>query len=99
MTVVLANRQRTKKINLRLLKQIVKALLANLEITKAELEISLVTAPAITRLNETFLQHKGPTDVIAFDYTDKGRAGCPQPAAKLGAIIGVEVQKMEFSHD
>ena len=86
MTVVFANHQRTKKINLRLLKQMVEALLADLEITKAELEINLVTAPAITRLNEKFLHHKGPTDVIAFDYRTEGRAGCSQPAAKPGVI-------------
>jgi probable rRNA maturation factor len=70
MTVVFANRQRARKINLRLLKQIVKALLADLEIAKAELEINLVATPGITRLNEKFLHHKGPTDVIAFDYTE-----------------------------
>jgi rRNA maturation RNase YbeY len=70
MTVVFANRQRTEKINLRLLKRIVKALLVDLEIAKAELEINLVTASETTRLNEKFLQHKGSTDVIAFDYRD-----------------------------
>ena len=86
MTVVFANHQRTKKINLRLLKQIVEALPADLEIAKAKLEINLVTAPAITRLNEKFLHHKGPTDVIAFDYRTEGKADCPQPAAKPGAM-------------
>ena len=86
MTVVFANRQRTRKINLRLLKQMVEALLADLEITKAELELNLVTAPAITRLNEKFLHHKGPTDVIAFDYRTEGRAGSSLPAVKPGAM-------------
>ena len=86
MTVVFANRQRTKKINLRLLKQIVKALLADLEIAKAGLEINLVTASEITRLNEKFLHHKGTTDVITFDYTDKGGAGCFLPAVKPGTM-------------
>lgn len=70
MTVVFANRQRTKKIHLRLLKQMVKALLADLEIAKAELEINLITTPAITRLNGKFLRHAGSTDVITFDYTE-----------------------------
>jgi len=75
MTVAFANRQRTKKINLRLLKQIVEALLADSKITKVELEINLVAAPAITRLNGNFLHHKGPTDVIAFDYGNKTDPG------------------------
>ena len=77
MTVVFVNRQRTEQINSRLLKQMVKALLADLKIRKAELEINLVTTPAMTRLNEQFLHHKGPTDVIAFDYMkDVGQASC-----------------------
>ena len=86
MTVVFANRQRTKKINLRLLKQMVRALLADLGIAKAELEIDLVGALEITRLNEKFLHHKGPTDVITFDYHTEGRAGSPLPAVKPGAM-------------
>jgi len=68
MSVTIANRQRVRRINLRLLKKITAALLAELEIQKAEIGICLVAAPEMTRLNETFLKHKGSTDVIAFDY-------------------------------
>jgi probable rRNA maturation factor len=68
MSVTIANRQRVQKINLRLLKKIANALLAELEIQKAELGICLVAAPEMTRLNESFLKHRGSTDVIAFDY-------------------------------
>ncbi|HZL79115.1 MAG TPA: rRNA maturation RNase YbeY [Candidatus Limnocylindrales bacterium] len=68
MNVVIANRQRTKKINARLLKQITAALLAELKVQEAELGISLVAAPEMTLVNETFLQHEGSTDVITFDY-------------------------------
>ena len=70
MNIVIANRQRMRKINLRLLKKIANALLAELEIEKAEIGICLVAAPEMTRLNETFLKHKGSTDVITFDYRD-----------------------------
>jgi ssRNA-specific RNase YbeY (16S rRNA maturation enzyme) len=53
------------------------ALLTELEIEKAEIGICLVAAPEMTRLNETFLKHKGSTDVIAFDYRDSVLpAGC-----------------------
>jgi probable rRNA maturation factor len=81
MDIVIANRQRTKKINLRLLKQISRALLAELALEKAEIGICLVNESEITLLNETFLHHAGPTDVIAFDYVDTGKAGSPLPAA------------------
>lgn len=70
MNIIIANRQHTKKINRRLLNQMSAALLAELKVESAELGIQLVAAPEITRLNEKFLRHAGPTDVIAFDYTD-----------------------------
>jgi probable rRNA maturation factor len=71
MNIVIANRQRTEKINARLLKQITGALLAELKIESAELGINLVAAPEMTLVNETFLKHLGLTDVITFDYADK----------------------------
>jgi probable rRNA maturation factor len=80
MSVVIANRQRTRKIHSRLLKKIAAALLADLEIKQAELGINLVDAREMILLNETFLRHKGSTDVITFDYANDGRAGSPLPA-------------------
>jgi probable rRNA maturation factor len=74
MNLVIANRQRVKKIDTRLLKQIIGALFSELEITEAELGINLVAAREMALVNETFLQHSGSTDVITFDYTDTGRA-------------------------
>jgi probable rRNA maturation factor len=70
MNVVLANRQRTRKINRRLLKQITDALLAELKIQNTVLEINLVAAGEMAQLNEKFLQHAGSTDVITFNYAD-----------------------------
>jgi probable rRNA maturation factor len=71
MSVVIINRQRTKKINLRSLKQIANALLVELKIESAELGINLVATREMALINETFLKHKGSTDVITFDYADK----------------------------
>jgi probable rRNA maturation factor len=81
MNVVLANRQRTRKINRRLLKQITDALLANLKVEGAELGVHLVATPEIIRLNGQFLRHAGPTDVIAFDYSEPGRR-TPDPGPR-----------------
>ena len=86
MNVAIANRQRARKINLRLLKKIASALLTELEIEKAEIGICLVAAPEMTRLNETFLKHKGSTDVITFDYRDStSLAGSAVAANKFRA--------------
>jgi len=71
MNIIIANRQRTKKINTRLLKQIAAELLSELEIEVAELGINLVGAREMTLVNETFLQHEGSTDVITFDHVEK----------------------------
>ena len=74
MNLVIANRQRVKKINSRLLKQIIGELFAELKITEAELGINLVAAREMALVNETFLQHAGSTDVITFDHTEKRKA-------------------------
>ena len=69
MPIYFRNRQSARAVDLRLLRRIVKALLAELpDIPQADLGIHLVAALEMTRLNETFLQHKGSTDVITFDY-------------------------------
>jgi probable rRNA maturation factor len=69
MSIVTASRQRARKINRRLLKQIIAALLTDLKIETADLGIQLVDAPEMTQLNEKFLRHAGSTDVITFDYS------------------------------
>ncbi len=74
MNLVIANRQRVKKINTRLLKQIVGELFCELEITEAELGINLVATREMALVNETFLQHAGSTDVITFDHAEKKQA-------------------------
>jgi len=80
MDIVVINRQRTQKINLPMLKQIVESLLSKLNLDRVEIGINLVAAPEMTRINETFLRHAGSTDVIAFDYADEDGAGSPLPA-------------------
>jgi len=71
MTLSLRNRQRTRSIDLRLLRKVTVFLLKEiLNEPQFELGIHFVGADEITRLNETFLQHHGSTDVITFDYKE-----------------------------
>ena len=74
MNLIIANRQRTKIINTRLLRQIAEDVLAHLKVEKVELGITLVGAKAMARVNWQFLQHVGPTDVITFDHMEKRKA-------------------------
>lgn len=76
--IVITNRQRTKTINSRLLRQIVGALFAELEITQAELGIRLVSTKEMAKVNWNFLRHEGSTDVITFDHDEN----CGQPLAR-----------------
>lgn len=82
MNIVIASRQRTKKINPRRLRQIVTTLLAELEIEEAELGIHLVGAAEMARINWQFLQHEGSTDVITFDHTESAKAGDSEEVAR-----------------
>lgn len=67
----IANRQRTRRVNVSMLRKLFCTLLRDLlKIENATIDVALVAAPDMTRLNETFLNHEGSTDVITFDYSD-----------------------------
>ena len=67
--LTLRNRHRTRPVETRYLRKISTTLLVDLlQIKKAELGVSLVAAPEMTRINENFLNHPGSTDVITFDH-------------------------------
>ena len=81
------NRQRAIPVDVRRLRRITLVLLRDLLAKEAfELGICLVHPPEMTRLNETFLGHNGPTDVITFDYSDGGRVQ-KEPRGLHGEIV------------
>jgi probable rRNA maturation factor len=69
--LTLRSRPRTHPVDIRQLRRVCTALLAELlPIKSAELGVTLVAAPEMARINGQFLQHKGSTDVITFDYSE-----------------------------
>ena len=69
--LILRNRQRTRKIQSTYLRTIIRAFLEGpLRRQDYELGVHLVDRTAISKLNEAHLGHRGPTDVITFDYAD-----------------------------
>ena len=65
------SRQRTRRVNVRSLRQIILHLLQEqFAGCHYQLAVHLVTAREMARLNERFLRHHGSTDVITFDYSD-----------------------------
>jgi len=73
-TITLRNRQRLRRVDLRLLRQIVRALLKQMcPEAGFDLGIYVVGQAEMTGLNEGFLHHQGSTDVITFDYSGNAR--------------------------
>ena len=71
-TLSLCNDQHLRPVDLRLLRRIVLSLLREVWAHGSfDLAVNIVSAPEMTRLNETFLRHKGSTDVITFDYVER----------------------------
>lgn len=69
--MLIRNRQRLVRLNTRLLRLIAKTVLEEFLQTQGfDLAVHIIRAPEMARLNETFLHHKGSTDVITFDYSD-----------------------------
>jgi rRNA maturation RNase YbeY len=93
-TLSLHNRQRVRPVNLRLMRRIVSALLRETcPHGPFDLAIYLVAEPEMTRLNETFLRHKGSTDVITFDYAEE-----PMQASGLPRSGSTAARGASFSH-
>ena len=67
----IANRQRLVPLNTRRLRALTETLLGeSLGLSNYDLALCIVRAPEMARINQTFLQHEGSTDVITFDYAE-----------------------------
>jgi len=65
----LRNRQRTRRLNLPMLRRIVESLLGErFRVKPVDLCLHFVGAAEMTRINSHFLGHAGSTDVITFDH-------------------------------
>ena len=98
MTLTITNRQRTRKIKLRALREIATVLLAELAGPEATLEINLVSPAQMAKVNQSFLQHEGPTDVITFDYRGD-RPGAPLHGELFICPAVAVTQAAEFGTD
>ena len=79
------------------MREVVRAVLAGEGRDDAEISLAFVDNPTIHRLNQRYLQHDEPTDVLSFPLSDPGAR---RLAGEL--VIGVEVaatQAAERGHD
>ncbi len=83
----LLNRQRTRKLNLRSLRQVIKVLLKELlNEPDYDLAVHFVNALEMARLNEKHLGHEGSTDVITLDYA--GHVIAPERSVSGEPVCG-----------
>jgi len=75
------NRQRNRRVNLRLLRKITLELIKLSGAREFDLVIHLVSASEMEHLNEFHMGHSGSTDVITLDYLDGN------PETPTGEII------------
>jgi probable rRNA maturation factor len=76
--LVFRNRQRTKRLNIPLLRRVTLFVLRQqLDVREHQLCFHLVNAPEMAQVNETFLQHIGSTDVITFDHAENPSKNSP----------------------
>jgi len=80
------NRQKTRRLNLPLLRQLVRRLLEEWppgrEQSGGQVGVHFIQAAEMARLNEQFLGRAGSTDVLAFDYREEG-----EPCGTRGEIF------------
>ena len=72
------------------MREIARAVLAGEGVAEAEISLAFVDNPTIHRLNQRYLQHDEPTDVLSFPLSE------PNSKTLAGELVlGVEVAKAQ----
>ena len=82
MEIRITNRQRARKIDVKRLKSAIQQTLDWQKVERADIGVRIVGEVEMTRLNETYLQHAGATDVITFDYSGAVRLSAKRLASR-----------------
>jgi probable rRNA maturation factor len=95
--IAIASPQEVVPIDRARLREVVRTVLDGERVKDAEISLAFVDNPTIHRLNQRYLQHDEPTDVLSFPLSERN-------AAKLAGelVIGAEVAKAqaeERGHD
>ena len=69
--IVVANRQRTRRLDRKFIKQLTHGILIDLAVENVELGLRFVSANEMARVHEQFMNISGSTDVITFDHGSK----------------------------
>jgi probable rRNA maturation factor len=69
--IIVANRQRTRRLDCKFIKQLAQKVLADIGVENVELGVHFVSAQEMARVHEQFMNIPGSTDVITFDHSSK----------------------------
>src|SRR5215467_5452064 len=95
--VSIASPQEAVLLDRRRLREVVRAVLEGENEAEAEISLAFVDNPTIHRLNQRYLQHDEPTDVLSFPLSEPG-ANRLAGELVIGAEVAVE-QATERGHD
>lgn len=85
--VEVSNRQRRLKPGAAWVRRLVREACASIGIEEAEISVVLVGDAAMAELNEEWLQHEGPTDVITFGLSESTDEVEAWPGGLSGDIV------------
>jgi probable rRNA maturation factor len=92
--IVVANRQRTKRLDRKFIQQLARQILEELRVEAVEIGFHFVSAKEMARVHEQYMSIAGSTDVITFDHGSK-----PPKSAHGEIFVSVEdaiAQAREF---
>lgn len=90
-TIAIADEQTCLRLNRPQLRRAVRTVLKEAGVSTARISLAFVDDPTIARLNEQFLSHEGPTDVLSFVLEQVD--GCLEGEV----IVGAETAAREAS--
>ncbi len=85
--VEVSNRQRRLKTGASWIRELVGKVCSAIGIEEAEISVVLVGDAAMARVNEEWLEHKGPTDVITFGLSEATDEVETWPGGLAGDIV------------
>jgi len=85
--VEVSNRQRRLKIDASWIRELVVKACSGIGIEDAEISVVLVSDAAIAKVNEEWLEHDGPTDVITFGLSETTDEIAAWPGGLSGDIV------------
>jgi probable rRNA maturation factor len=89
MEVVVSDVQEQAPVDLERWRRLAAACLESLGVTfEGELQVSFVDEAQITELNERYLGHEGPTDVLSFPIDEELGESAPPDAGAVPVLLG-----------